>query len=57
MSIEEYIIAFGDSAFQRREEIVRCRDCEHYDEYFGSCMRRYHHFAAELRGMIATEEG
>ena len=35
MSVEEYIVAFGDSAFQRREEIVRCRDCYYADEFEG----------------------
>jgi hypothetical protein len=23
-----------------REEIVRCRDCKHFDPYTGSCARR-----------------
>ena len=29
MSVTEFVTAYGDSAFQRREEVVRCRDCEH----------------------------
>lgn len=26
--------------FKQREEIVRCRDCEYYDDYTGCCTRR-----------------
>ena len=33
MSVKEFVTAYGDSAFQRREEIVRCRDCKHYSEH------------------------
>lgn len=29
MSVKEFVTAYGDSAFQRREEVVRCRDCKH----------------------------
>lgn len=32
MSVKEFVTAYGDSAFQRREEVVRCRDCVHYVE-------------------------
>lgn len=33
--------------------VVRCRDCKHYDDYLGSCMRRYTHFATEPDGFCA----
>lgn len=40
----EYITEFfgsssGGSYTERRERIVRCRDCVHYDDYLGSCLR------------------
>lgn len=30
MSVKEFVTAYGDSAFQRREEVVRCRDCKFF---------------------------
>lgn len=40
----EYITEFfgsssGGSYTERREQIVRCRDCIYYDDYLGSCVR------------------
>lgn len=32
MSVKEFVTAYGDSAFQRREEVVRCRDCKHFEQ-------------------------
>lgn len=37
MSVKEFVTAYGDSAFQRREEVVRCRDCEHYYGVINGC--------------------
>lgn len=37
MSVKEFVTAYGDSAFQRREEIVRCEDCRYYDEIIHAC--------------------
>lgn len=34
----------------QREEIVRCKDCVHYDDYLGTCLRPRHNFAAEPDG-------
>lgn len=28
MRVKEFVTAYGDSAFQRREEVVRCKDCK-----------------------------
>lgn len=36
MSVKEFVTAYGDSAFQRREEIVRCRDCRYCMSYWKS---------------------
>lgn len=36
MSVKEFVTAYGDSAFQRREEVVRCRDCKHCMSYWKS---------------------
>ena len=33
--MSEYIFWQDDSGIYKREEIVRCKDCEHYDE--GRC--------------------
>ena len=57
----EYIVDIGfmsqpDLGVSIREEIVRCRDCKHYDNYLGSCIRRYTHFAAEHDGFCAWAE-
>lgn len=37
MSVKEFVTAYGDSAFQRREEVVRCRNCKYYDEIIHAC--------------------
>ena len=29
---------------KRYVEVVRCRDCKHYEDYLGSCVRNYWHF-------------
>ena len=39
-----------------REEIVRCRDCVHYEEYVGSCTRRRYHFSVKPDGFCAWGE-
>lgn len=72
--MSEYIIDVGDAdelhfaAFQKktefcfgypvREEIVRCRDCKHYDDYLGSCVRGNVHqvFAVEPDGFCKWGE-
>lgn len=50
--MSEYIVDFGTSTYksndglifapveQLREKIVRCRDCEYYEDYTGCCTRR-----------------
>ena len=41
----EYIVEmpfawiYNEADGTKRESIVRCRDCEHYDDYLGSCLR------------------
>ena len=59
----EYITEFfgsssGGSYTERREPIVRCRDCKHYDDYLGSCVRGNVHqmFAVEPDGFCAWGE-
>lgn len=42
MSVKEFVTAYGDSAFQRREEVVRCLDCVHSLLHGTECR----HFAA-----------
>ena len=39
-----------------REEIVRCRDCEYYNDYLGSCMRRLYPYGATPDGFCAWGE-
>jgi len=36
--------------------IVRCRDCKHYDDYLGTCLRPSHNFAAEPDGFCKWGE-
>ena len=36
--------------------VIPCRDCRHYEEYVGSCTRRYHHFGVEPDGFCAWAE-
>jgi hypothetical protein len=55
--IGEYIVSltaktFTDLRFHRHEEIVRCRDCEYYDDYTGCCTRR-----DNIAPMAATPDG
>ena len=42
--------------FVQREPIVRCRDCRHYEDYSGCCMRRYQPMAATPDGFCAWAE-
>ena len=47
--MSEYVTVWVDDLpdLKRGEEIVRCRDCKHYDDYLGSCLRTDHNFAAK----------
>lgn len=47
--MSEYIYGTDEheSHWLTGEEIVRCRDCKHYDDYLGSCLRTDHNFAAK----------
>lgn len=42
----------GYDPIHQREEIVRCRDCKHYEDYTGCCMRRDY-----VAPMAVTESG
>ena len=46
----------GESLFKECQEIVRCRDCEHYEDYGGCCMRRYQPMAVTPDGFCAWAE-
>ena len=39
-----------------REEVVRCRDCKHYEDYGGCCHRRYQPMAVTPDGFCAWGE-
>lgn len=60
MSVKEFVTAYGDSAFQRREEVVRCRDCKRFSEYelepnLGYC-ERYDKHEVRCDGFCAWGE-
>ena len=40
----------------RAVEIVRCRDCEYYNDYLGSCMRRLYPYGTTPDGFCAWGE-
>ena len=39
-----------------KEEVVRCRDCKHYEDYSGCCYRRYQPMAVTSDGFCAWGE-
>ena len=54
--MSEYVYWADSDGLYKREEIVRCRDCRYYEEYVGSCTRRYHHFTVKPDGFCAWAE-
>ena len=52
----EAIAAWNARAERTCEEIVCCRDCEHYEDYGGCCMRRYQPMAVTPDGFCAWAE-
>ena len=57
--MREYIVKLDGpyaAGYHVGEEIVRCRDCEHYEDYGGCCMRRYQPMAVTPDGFCAWAE-
>ena len=58
---KEYIVRVDgfvpDAIYERSlEEVVRCRDCKHYEDYGGCCHRRYQPMAVTPDGFCAWGE-